>query len=105
VRRRLLSVFAALTITVGGGTLVPASPAHATGTFGVLCSVSSNGWLFSSWDGDGGVGYIRTLHAGRGFRFHLSSMRDSQYRLWYFGHGAEAPEQDGWILASHLSCY
>jgi len=104
MRRRLLGAFAALTIGIGSGTLVAAGPAHASGTFGMLCTTSSNGWLFSSWDGNGGVGYLRTLHAGRGFRYHLSYMHDSQARLWYFGHGAEAPEQDGWILASHLSC-
>ncbi|MEU6073885.1 hypothetical protein [Micromonospora sp. NPDC047074] len=98
-------MFTALVVAVGGGTLATATPAHATGTFGVLCTVSSNGWLFASYDGNGGTGYLRTLHAGRGFRFHLSYVTDSSYRLWYFGHGAEAPEEDGWILASHLSCY
>jgi len=104
MRRRLLSMFAALTITVGGGALAVTSPAHASGTFGLLCTTNSNGWLFASYDMFGGVGYVRTLHAGRGFRYHLSSVTDTQARLWYFGHGAEAPEQDGWILASHVSC-
>ncbi|MEV0326180.1 hypothetical protein AB0H63_06955 [Micromonospora echinospora] len=104
MRRKLLSVFTALTITVGGGTLATASPAHASGTFGLLCNLSSNGWLFASYDSYGGVGYLRTLHAGRGFRYHLSSIRDVHGRIWIFGHGAEADTTDGWILESHVHC-
>lgn len=104
MKRKLLSVFATVALAVGGGALVTPSPAHATGTWGLLCTISSNGWLFASYDSGGGVGYQTTLHAGRGFRYHLSSIRDVHGRIWIFGHGAEAPDVDGWILEGHVSC-
>ena len=105
MRRKLLSAFAALVITVGGGTLTTASPAHASGTFGLLCRTTSNGWLFATYDMYGGVTYLTTLSADRGFRYHMSSISDVYGRIWVFGHGAESPELDGWILQSHIRCF
>lgn len=49
----------------------------------------------------GGSGYLRKVHAGRGFRVYVYQI-DYRGRLWAYGHSAEAPTTNGWILESHL---
>jgi hypothetical protein len=105
MRRRLLSMFAAVTFAVGGGTLAATAPAHASDAWGILCATISNGYLFASADyPNGGYFYLRTLHAGRGFRYHGYGQTDMYGRWWIYGHGAEDPAQDGWILKAHTNC-
>lgn len=103
MKRRLLTGLAALVVGVGGGTMVATTPAHASDAPGVLCGLNSNAWLFATVDDYGGAFYLRTVHAGRGFRVHGGG-NDLYNRMWYYGHSAEAPHQDGWVLASHVSC-
>jgi hypothetical protein len=59
--------------------------------------------LFAAVDGNGGYFYLRTLHAGRGFRWHGQGVIDYHGRNWVYGHGAEDPDRDGWVLGDHLS--
>ena len=103
MKRRLLAGIAALVVGVGGGSAVATAPAHASDAWGVVCNLNSNAWLFAAVDGNGGYFVLRTLHAGRGFRWHGQGVNDYYGRNWFYGHGAEAPDQDGWVLASHLS--
>ena len=45
--------------------------------------------------------YLRTVHAGRGFRVYQYQY-DEYGRLWAYGHSAEAPNTNGFILEYHL---
>lgn len=80
----------------GSYSLTPASRA-ATSVVRKLCS---NAYLYSSPEGPGRR-YLRTVHEGRGFRVYYYG-QDSQGRWWAYGHSAEAPNTNGWILAKHL---
>jgi len=69
-----------------------------------LCMITSDGWLYANVDVYGGSFVLRTVHAGRGFRWHGIGADDGYGRIWFYGHSAEAPDQDGWLLGDHLSC-
>jgi hypothetical protein len=104
MKRKLLNVFVAMIVAVGGGTFAGAAPAHASDAWGILCQINSNAWLFGRIDAYGGADYIRTIHAGRGFRYHGQIFTDYYGRNWIYGHSAEAPDTDGWALAWHIYC-
>jgi hypothetical protein len=91
---RLLAVLA----IAATGSAAAAAPASASELGGGICVLNQNTWLRDQpW---GGV--ILTLGAGRGFRVHWK-YGGSDIQTWYYGHGAEAPAQDGWILASNCN--
>ncbi len=74
-----------------GGAAVAVTPAHASDQPGQVCILNQNTWLRAApWSF-----VIRTLSTGRGFRVHGAHINGND--SWYWGHGAEAPEQDGWI--------
>jgi hypothetical protein len=80
-----------------GGTAVAVTPAHASDLGGPICILNQNTWLrWAPWSF-----VIRTLSAGRGFR--VQGGQSDGYETWYYGHGAEAPEQDGWIPATNCN--
>ena len=103
MKGKLLATATAFTLAFAGSA-VAAEPAEASDTGGILCMLTSDAWLYASVDPWGGNVYLRTLHAGRGFRWHYYGTNDEYGRPWYYGHGAEAPDQDGWVLGDHLSC-
>lgn len=98
MKRRLLSVLAVASLAAGS-LFAGGGPAHASDAPGALCTLNSNAWL-RQWPGGP---YLLTLHAGRGFRWHYSGYFDG-VNDWFYGHGAEAPGQDGYVLAYHLNC-
>jgi len=67
----------------------------------VVGNLCSNAYLFANFDLFGGYNYLRTVHKGRGFRYY-SVKYDFYGRQWVFGHSAEAPLVNGWILSYHL---
>lgn len=81
-----------------GGTVVAASPASASDAPGFVCILNQNTWLrVAPW------GFVlRTLSAGRGFRWH-GQVIGYDNDVWIYGHGAEAPAQDGWIPAANVN--
>jgi hypothetical protein len=96
MKRRILTAALALTLAASGAVLATA-PAHASDQPGAICNLNQNTWL-RQWPGGPP---LRTLTAGRGFRYHYTGHFDG-YQLWIYGHGAEAPSQDGWILAANV---
>jgi hypothetical protein len=100
VKRKLASALAVVGMVLAG-TMVVAAPASASEGPGAICVLNQNTWLRAApW------GFVyRTLTAGRGFRWHGQGMSwDND--TWIYGHGAEAPGQDGWIPAGNVSgCY
>jgi len=103
LRFKLLASAAALTMAFAGSA-VAATPASASDAPGTLCMLTSDAWLYASVDTYGGSIVLRTVHAGRGFRWHNMGFNDAYGRNWYYGHRAEAPDQDGWVLGDHLRC-
>lgn len=92
MKRKLLHAMVVMTIAATG-TAVAAAPAHASDLPGAVCILNQNTWLrWAPWSF-----VITTLSAGRGFRVHGGQF--DGYETWYYGHGAEAPNTDGWIPA------
>jgi hypothetical protein len=98
LKRKLISALAVATLAAGS-VVATTGPAAASDAPGALCNLNSNAWLREWPSGP----YLRTLSAGRGFRWHWQGYFDG-YQDWFYGHGAEAPNQDGWVLAAHLNC-
>ncbi|MFI6820397.1 hypothetical protein ACIBJE_05505 [Micromonospora sp. NPDC050187] len=96
--RRLVHVMAALTVVLAGSAVV-ATPASASDRFGFVCNLKENTWLRTAPHGT----VLRTLTAGRGFRWHgeVWAIDDD---TWIYGHGAEYPELDGWVPARNTTC-
>ncbi len=92
MKRKLGHVLAVLVITAVG-SLTAATPATASPGDGTICNLLQNTWL-RDWPW-GNV--VRTLHAGRGFRIHAHFWDPGGAGAWFYGHGAEAPDVDGWI--------
>ncbi len=98
MKRRLVSILAVMAIAATG-SLVAAAPASADNG-GPVCILNQNSWLrhfpFSP--------ALLTLSAGRGFRVHVvSAPYQIEPSIWYYGHGAEVPNVDGWIPAQNCS--
>ena len=97
MKHKLVRALAIAAFAVSGSA-VAVAPAHASELGGSLCITNQPTWLRDQpW---GGV--LRTLSPGRGFRAHWGIL-DSEIGGWYYGHGAEAPWQDGWIPAGNCS--
>jgi hypothetical protein len=97
MKHKLVRALAVVALAVSGSA-VAAAPAHASELGGGVCITNQNTWLRDQpW---GGV--LRTLSAGRGFRVH-GGMIDDVLGSWYYGHGAEATWQDGWIPAGNCN--
>ncbi len=93
MKRKLGHVLAVLVIAVTG-SVTALSPAAASPGTGAVCILLENTWL-RDWPW-GNV--MLTLHAGRGFRVHAHYPDPGGSGTWWFyGHGAEAPDLDGWI--------
>ncbi len=100
MKKRLLSLAAATMIATGGVVAGVASPASAD----FLCMTVENAPLYTSVDAYGsGQGYLFTLSPNRGFRWDGRGI-SFENRTWIHGHGAEHPDREGWVLASHTSC-
>ncbi|GAA2365778.1 hypothetical protein Cme02nite_31020 [Catellatospora methionotrophica] len=98
MKRTLLHTMTAAVVVLAG-TTVAAAPAIASDAPGFVCNLNQNTWLRT--DPHGFV--LRTLTAGRGFRWHGQAIDDGS-SVWIYGHGAEAPGQDGWIPAANANC-
>jgi hypothetical protein len=97
MKRNFVRVLTAVAIGVTG-VAVAATPAAASEIGGSVCVTNQSTWLRDMpW---GSV--LRTLSPGRGFRVH-SIYGGSDIQTWYYGHGAEAPGQDGWIPAANCN--
>lgn len=99
MKRRLLYALAAAAAILPG-TFVAAAPASASDAWGIVCNLRQNTWLRSA-PFDGPV--LRTLTAGRGFRWHGQVMGIDE-DVWIYGHGAEYPDVDGWVPARNTTC-
>lgn len=99
MKRHLLHALSIAAIAVAGAAVAP-SPASASGQDGYICVLNQNTWLRAAPHSF----VLRTLTAGRGFRVHGGQGSDGD--IWAYGHGAEAPEQDGWVPHGNLrGCY
>lgn len=94
MKRTIVRALAVAAIVAGGAAVV-STPASASESGGPICILTENTWLRAEPTG----WVLRTLSAGRGFRVHGGS--SDWYGNWYYGHGAEAPGQDGWIPAGN----
>lgn len=91
---RVMTVVAVL----AAGSAVTSAPAAASDSPGDICVTNQSTWLRDMpWGST-----LRTLSPGRGFRVH-SIAGGSEFGTWYYGHGAEAPQQDGWIPAGNCN--
>jgi hypothetical protein len=97
MKRKLGRALVVMAMVVTGSAVAP-TLASASELGGGICVLNQNTWLRDMpW---GGV--LRTLGAGHGFRVHWK-YGGSDIQTWYYGHGAEAPAQDGWILATNCN--
>ncbi|RLK09751.1 hypothetical protein DER29_6313 [Micromonospora sp. M71_S20] len=97
MKRKVVRVLAVMAV-VAAGSAVASTPAAASDGPGDICVTNQATWLRDQPWGD----VLRTLSPGRGFRVH-SIYGGSDIQTWYYGHGAEAPGQDGWIPAANCS--
>lgn len=94
----------AIVAAVAGSVLVAATPASAN-TVNTLCKTVDNAWQYDQVGYYGGIGaHEFTLHADRGYRSYDVYYRDGYGRWWIGGHGAEHPNNPGWILWYHTNC-
>lgn len=101
MKNRILRASVVLGLVLAGSTVV-AAPASASDAYGAICILNQNTWLRDEPHGN----VLRTLTAGRGFRWHGVGSDNGSGVMWYYGHGAEAPTQDGWVPGANLSnCY
>ena len=98
MKRRLLYALATTTVVLAS-TAVTAAPASASDAWGIVCNLTQNTWLRT--DPHGFV--LRTLTAGRGFRWHGQGWAEDN-DVWIYGHGAEYPDIDGWVPLSNTTC-
>ncbi|WDZ85792.1 hypothetical protein [Micromonospora cathayae] len=99
MKRRLLHVLTAMTVVLAGSMVAPA-PASASDAWGIVCNLKQNTWLRAAPQS----GFVlRTLTAGRGFRWHgqVWALDDD---VWLYGHGAEDPSLDGWVPGGNTTC-
>ncbi len=97
MKRKLASALAVVAIAAAGSA-VAATPASASEGDGPICVTNQPTWLRAApWSFP-----LRTLSAGRGFRIHGGTVGGPEGD-WYYGHGAEAPSQDGWIPVGNCS--
>lgn len=99
MKRRLLHILTAGTVILGGAAVAPA-PASASDAWGIVCNLRENTWLRAA-PFNGHV--LRTLTAGRGFRWHGQVM-GIDADVWIYGHGAEYPDIDGWVPGRNTTC-
>ncbi len=100
MRNKLAAFAAALTVTAAG-TTAAALPASADG---IVCTTHEDAPFYAGIAETGGTSYLFTLSPGRGFNYNGSRSYDDLGRFWISGHGAEHPDVEGWILASHTNC-
>ncbi|RGC65181.1 hypothetical protein C5N14_30005 [Micromonospora sp. MW-13] len=99
MKRRLLHALTAMTVIIAG-TGVVATPASASDAWGIVCNLRENTWLRAAPQS----GFVlRTLTAGRGFRWH-GQVWAIDADSWLYGHGAEDPSLDGWVPARNTTC-
>ncbi|MEU7615671.1 hypothetical protein AB0M91_15570 [Micromonospora rifamycinica] len=98
MKRRILHVLT-IAVVVAPGTAVAAAPASASDAPGYLCNLTQNTWLRTAPHGQ----VLRTLTAGRGFRWHGQGWSEDN-DTWIYGHGAEDPSLDGWVPAGNTTC-
>jgi hypothetical protein len=79
--------------------LTTAAPAAASPGSGAVCTLLQNTWLRNRPWGD----VLLTLSAGRGFRIHQHVLDPWSNSWWFYGHGAEAPDLDGWIPVNNCA--
>ncbi|WP_428963171.1 hypothetical protein [Micromonospora fluostatini] len=99
MKRRLLHALTTMVVVLAGTMAVPA-PASASDAWGIVCNLRENTWLRAAPQS----GFVlRTLTAGRGFRWHgqVWGLDDD---IWLYGHGAEYPSQDGWVPGRNTTC-
>ncbi|MEU4570403.1 hypothetical protein [Micromonospora sp. NPDC023956] len=97
MKRKLLHITTAAAVVVAGSAVV-AAPASASDAPGTVCNLRENTWLRSAPHGS----VLLTLTAGRGFRYHGQGWSDGTD--WIYGHGAEYPSIDGWVLVGNTTC-
>ena len=99
MRRRLLPILTAATVLLAGSA-VAATPASASDAPGFVCNLTQNTWLRAAPQSSF---VLRTLTAGRGFRWH-GQVWGIDEETWIYGHGAEDPSLDGWVPAENTTC-
>ncbi|MFG1949770.1 hypothetical protein [Micromonospora sp. NPDC048830] len=99
MKRRLLHALTA-GIVILGGAAVAAPPASASDAPGFVCNLTENTWLRAAPQSSF---ILRTLTAGRGFRWH-GQVWGIDDDVWIYGHGAEDPALDGWVPARNTTC-
>ncbi|BCL12886.1 hypothetical protein [Micromonospora sagamiensis] len=102
MKNRILRASMVMGLVLAGSAVV-AAPASATeAPNDPICTLNQNTWLRDAEHGS----VLLTLTAGRGFRWHRIGSDIGTGVVWYYGHGAEAPWQDGWVPKDNLSgCY
>lgn len=100
MKKKLFGMAAACVMAVGAFSAAGTGTASAD----VLCSTIENAPLYAGYDSGGGTSYLFTLSPGRGFRANNAVWVDIYNRSWIYGHGAEHPDVEGWVLESHTNC-
>lgn len=98
-RTRLASGVAAVALAVAGLSTAVATPASAS----FVCLTNSPTPQYAGFDGYSGIGHQLTHSEGRGFRVY-SVWNSSAYPEWAYGHGAQYPNNPGWVRKDRLSC-
>jgi hypothetical protein len=98
---RAAAAIAVTALSVAGLSVAAAQPAMADSSW--VCITNSPTPQYQGFVGYGGIGHELTHSEGRGFRVYYmvggSGMAD-----WAYGHGAQYPDNDGWVRADRLSC-
>lgn len=70
----------------------------------VVCHLNNNANLYTwVYRREGSVDFLYKASKGRGFRVY-AYLTDGRNRIWMFGHSAQKPKVNGWVLAKRLDC-
>jgi len=101
VRTKLGAALAATALAVGA-TVIMANPAGAD-PGGFLCMTRDATPVYATYSNGVFSDYLYTTDGGRGFRMHAASY-DNEHYVWFYGHGADRPDRDGYVRGEHLAC-
>ncbi|WP_229406500.1 hypothetical protein [Micromonospora sp. NBRC 110038] len=98
MKRRILPALTVATVALAGSAVAPTA-ASASDAWGIVCNLTQNTWLRAAPHAQ----VLRTLTAGRGFRWHGQVWAEDD-DVWIYGHGAEDPAIDGWVPGGNTTC-
>jgi len=100
IKVRAAAAAAVTALAFAGVSVVMAQPAVADSW---VCITNSPTPQYQGFIGYAGIGHELTHSEGRGFRIYYTA-GSSDGPEWAYGHGAQYPDNEGWVRRDRLGC-